>query len=269
MARRLSILLLATAASACTCAPTPGWNRGGGPETTIHAPEQALHGRVVLPARADGTLPPVEVRVVPEAAAIEAVSARLKEARAALARLADAREAARRETRAAVEQNDRTEQEWRRTMSSDLRSRVELVLRRPRDPQEVRAAHAELQARKAASYEKASAAAKVALEKERALAAQEEEARPYREPRYFVDGLPPATAVARSDGGGRFAMDVPPGRYALVALAEAAPGGPGASASWLLWIEVRDGVDAPLVLDAHNRHGTDCEACVVSVKELP
>ena len=69
-----------------------------------------------------------------------------------------------------------------------------------------------------------------------------------------------------------FSMDLPPGRYALVALPDAfsepGPGDAAAGPAWLLWIEVREGAMEPLVLDSHNQHGTDCDACVVPVKEM-
>jgi hypothetical protein len=124
-------------------------------------------------------------------------------------------------------------------------------------------------ARKRASYAKAVRAADRSREKERAVADLERDARRFRDARYFSQGLPPAVRETRTDASGNFEIDVPPGRYALVALVDARPGDARETVGWLLWIEVRDGAPEPLLLDDRNRHGSDCDACIVSVKELP
>lgn len=197
---------------------------------------------------------------------IEFVATRLQAAHAALARTEGARERAAQEARAALAENDRADQELKKTVARDLRARLEIAVRKSRDPVEVQGKHADLLARKQESYRKAVAAGKRSLERERAAAALESEARRFREARYFLDGLPSPIRATRADSLGRFSMDVPPGRYALVALQEASP--EDFSAGWLLWIEVREGAPEPILLDAHNQHGTDCDACVVTVKEL-
>jgi hypothetical protein len=207
--------------------------------------------------------------VIPEADMVAFVATRLQHARAALDRLEAARDMARREAAAAIAEADRADQEWRRTMASDLRSRVQVVLGRPGDAAEVEATHAELLARKKASYGRATSAAKRSLAKEHALDDLDREARQYRDARYFVRGAPPAAGTARSDASGAFAVDVPPGRYALVALTAEEPGTAAPGTAWLLWIEVREVDREPVLLDAANQHGSDCDACVVRVRDLP
>ncbi len=264
-------LLLALGLLACTCGPAPQAERQSGEPVSpprVEAPRvPSVRGRVALPNRSgDGAIPPVEIKVVPESAMIGFVATRLQAAHAALARTAEARERATREARAALAENDRADQELKKTVAKDLRARLEIAVRKPADPAEVQARHADLLARKQESYRKAVAAGKRSLERERAATALESEARRFREARYFTEGLPPPIRATRTDSLGRFSTEVPPGRYALVGLPEAAPG--GSSAGWLLWIEVRDGAPEPILLDDHNQHGTDCDACVVTVKEL-
>ncbi len=264
-------LLLALGVLACTCGPPPQAGKQAGEPASLPstAPPRVpgVQGRVALSTRSvSGAIPLVEIKVVPESAMIEFVATRLQAAHAALGRTEKARERAAREARAALAENDRADQELKRTVANDLRSRLEIAVRRPRDPAEVQARHADLLARKQESYRKAVAAGKRSLERERAVAALEAEARRFREARYFTEGLPPAAHATRTDPLGTFSMDVPPGRYALVALPDAAPA--GFAAAWLLWIEVRDGAPEPILLDDHNQHGTDCDACVVTVEEL-
>jgi hypothetical protein len=217
----------------------------------------------------DGSLPAVEVRVVPEGAMIAFVASRLGEARSALERSLAERDRARRDAEAALAETDRTDQEWKATTANDLYRRVEVLLRKPKDPAEVTAVHAELLARKKASYKRAVQAARRSDEKEQAFVELEQEARRYRDARFFVQGLPPAVGSTRTGDFGDFQMNVAPGRYALVALQEADPASALASEGWILWIEVRNGAPEPILLDGRNRHGTDCDACVVSTKELP
>jgi hypothetical protein len=225
---------------------------------------------VTLSARnADGSLPAVEVRVVPEGAMIAFVASRLGEARSALDRSSAERDRARRDAEVALAETDRTDQEWKATTANDLHRRIEVLLRRPKDPAEVAAVHAELLARKKASYKRAVQAARRSNDKERAFVEIEQEARRYRDARFFVRGLPPAVGSARTAGSGDFAMDLAPGRYALVALPEADPADVPFAEGWLLWVVVGGGAPEPIVLDGSNRHGTDCDACVVSTKELP
>ena len=277
MATRPSLPLLLAIAASCTCGPPPEQAAPAQQATTRApvAPAEAprapgLRGRVVLPAREVARIPPAaEIRVVPESAMVEFVSARLQAARTALGRLTDARERATQEASAALAVTDRTDQEWKATTANDLQRRVEVILRRPRDPAEVRAVHGELIARKKASYARAVKAADRSREKELAVAELEREARRFRDARYFSEGLPPAVRATRTDASGDFEMDVPPGRYALVALLDAQPGDTRETVGWLLWVEVREGAPGFLLLDEHNRHGTDCDACVVSVKDLP
>lgn len=264
-------LLLALGVLACTCGPPPQAEKPAGAPAlapAVEAPQvPGLRGRIgPSPRNAGEAIPPVEVAVVPESAMIPFVATRLQAAHAALVRTEEARERAARDARAALAENDRADQELKRTVAKDLRARLEIAVRKPRDPAEVQARHADLLARKQESYRKAVAAGKRSLESERAVAALEADVRRFREARYFTEGLPPAVQATRSDPSGRFSMDAPPGRYALVALPEAAPG--GFPAGWLLWIEVRDGAPESIVLDGHNQHGTDCDACVVTVKEL-
>lgn len=268
------LLMLAAGASACTCAPAPQPGAGPGsahPARDAGPVRQAgLRGRVVSPARTTGgNSRALEIAVIPEAEMIVFVATRLQEARAALDRLEAARDGARLEAAAAIAEADRADQEWKRTMASDLRSRVEVVLGRPRDPAEAQAMHAGLLARKKASYGRATSAAKRSLAKEHALEELEREARRYRDARHFTRGMPQAAGTARSDASGAFAVDVPPGRYALVALPAEEPGGPGPGTAWLLWIEVREGDREPVLLAAANQHGSDCDACVVRVRDLP
>lgn len=263
--------LLALGVLACTCGPAPQAERQAGEPASLRRVEAprvpSVRGRVALPTRSgDGTLPPVEIKVVPESAMIEFVATRIQAAHAALDRMEKAREGAAQEARAALAENDRADQELKRTVAKDLRARLEIAVRKPSDPAEVQVRHADLLARKQESYRKAVAAGKRSLERERAAAAFDTEARQFREARYQTEGLPQATRATRTDSKGGFSMDVPPGRYALVALPDAAPG--SSSVAWLLWIEVRDGATDPIVLDDRNQHGTDCDTCVVIVKEL-
>ncbi len=272
MERRSQLALLAALGLlACTCGPQPqAEGQVGGPASpppTAEPRVPGVRGRVAPSARnVGGTLPPMEIKIVPESTMIQFVATRLQAARAALIRSEEARERAAREARAAIAENDRADQELKRTVAKDLRARLEIAVRKPRDPVEVQARHADLLARKQESYRKAVAAGKRSLEKERAVAALETEARRFREARYFTEGLPPATRATRTDSSGTFSLEVPPGRYALVALPDAATD--GFPAGWLLWIEVRGGAPEPILLDDHNQHGTDCDACIVNVKEL-
>lgn len=264
-------LLAALGLLACTCGPAPRSERQDGraasPLPTAAPPGPGVRGRVAPSLRsAGGPIPPVEIEIVPESAMIPFVATRLQAAHAALVRTEEARERATREARAALAENDRADQELKRTVARDLRARLEIAVRRPPDPAEVQARHADLLARKQAAYRKAVAAGKRSLEGERAVAALEGEARRFRDARYFTEGLPPAVHATRTGPSGSFSLDVPPGRYALVALPDSAPD--GFPAGWLLWIEVRDGAPEPVLLDERNQHGTDCDACVVSVKEL-
>jgi hypothetical protein len=269
---RGALLLFLIAGSSCTCGTSPERATPQEPvKPRVETPlPPSVRGRVTLvPRGADGHPPAVEVRVIPEPGMIEFVARRLGEARRELDRKAEERERAAREARAALAENDRADQEWKKTTANDLYRRVEVILRKPRDPAEVEALHADLLARKKASYRRAVAAGKRSLEKERAFADLEREARRFRDARYFTQGLPAAVQATRADASGDFGMDVPPGRYALVALADPTPGaGAGDAVGWLLWIEVREGMEA-ILLDERNRHGTDCDACVVPVKELP
>jgi len=265
------LLLLALGVLACTCGPAPQAERQAGEPASLPRAEAprvpGVRGRVALPPRSgSGAIPPVEIEVVPEPAMIAFVATRLQAAHAALARTAEARERATREARAALAENDRADQELKKTVARDLRARLEIAVRKQGDPVDVQGKHAELLARKQESYRKAVAAGKRSLERERAAAALESEARRFREARYFTEGLPPPIQATRTDSLGTFSMDLPTGRYALVALPDLAAG--GSSAGWLLWIEVRDGAPDPILLDDHNQHGTDCDACIVTVKEL-
>ena len=263
-------VLLAFGLLACTCGPGPQEERQGGRPAgpgPVEPPRiPGVRGRVALPTQSDGATPVVEIEVVPEKAMIAFVSSRLQAAQEALARTAEARERANREARAALAENDRADQELKRTVARDLRARLEIAVRKPGDPDEVQARHAELLARKQESYRKAVAAGKRSLEQERAASALDSEARRIRGVRHFTEGLPSPIRSTRTDPAGRFSMDLPPGRYALVALLD--PAADGAPAGWLLWIEVRDGAPESILLDGHNQHGTDCDACVVAMKEL-
>ncbi len=71
------------------------------------------------------------------------------------------------------------------------------------------------------------------------------------------------------DGGGDFQMELPSGRYALVALPDRRPGPSSPAEGWLLWVEVREGPLQTVILDERNLYGTDCDDCVVAVKDLP
>jgi hypothetical protein len=225
---------------------------------------------VAVAARnADGTAPALEVRVIPEAAMMEIVSTRLLEARSALARTARARSQARQEARVALAEADRTNQAWKATNGNDLYRRLEVQLRRPRDPREVTAVHDDLLSRKKAAYGRATEAARRSAESERACDDLEREARLYREARFYAQGLAPVVQATRTDGSGNFEMDIPTGRYALVAETNPASGSGAPMTAWLLWVEVREGASTPILLDERNRHGTDCQACVVIVKDLP
>ena len=277
MATRPSFPLLLAIAASCTCGPppeqaVPAQQAGApAPSVPVEAPRvPGLRGRVAFPDLGPARRPPtVEIQVVPEATMIEFVASRLQAAHAALGRLADARERAVRDAEAALAATDRADQEWKATTANDLQRRVEVILRRPTDPAEVRAVHADLLARKKASYAKAVKAADRSREKGRLAEDLEKEARRFRDARYFSQGLPPAVRATRTDPSGDFQIDMPPGRYALVALADGQPGEAAGPVGWLLWVEVRDGAPEPLLLDDHNRHGTDCDACIVSSKELP
>lgn len=269
MRSRASLALL-VAVSACSCGTEPA------PEAQVRvpAPLPGLRGRIVVGP--SGAMPPgavVEVRVIPERAMIPHVAARLGEAREELRRISAERDRARADAEAALAATDQADQEWKRTMASDLRRRVEVSLRRSSDPSSVEALHADLLARKQASYRRAVAAGKRSLEKEHAVAALERAVGRYRDARFYLRDLPPAVEVTHPDASGSFAMDVPPGRYALVAWVDAAPDpAPDASApgpAWLLWVEVRADAMEPLVLDARNQHGNDCDACVLGRRDLP
>ena len=272
--RASASLLLAIGVSACTCAPAPHDEMPPAPVAPVAqaaAPRPpAIRGQVLASPRSEGgASPSAEVAVVPEREMVEFVSARLQEAHAALRRLADARDRAARDAAAALAENDRRDQEWKVAMATDLRRRVEVVMRRPSGPAEVQAEHADLLARRKASYGRAVAAGKRSLESERTLAGLEAAARRYRDARFFTQGMPSAVQATRTDASGAFALAVPPGRYALVALTAAAPADRTDGPAWLLWMEVRDGASEPVVLDATNQHGSDCETCIVLVKELP
>jgi hypothetical protein len=230
-----------------------------------------LRGRVVLASPSvAGTPPAVEIRVVPEGAMIEFLGHRLGAARDALARMADERERAAREARAALAETDRTDQEWKATMANDLARRIEVAVRNPSNPAEARAVHADLLARKRASYDKAVRAARRSEVKARAAADLEREAKRFRDARYLTQGMPAAVGATRADGSGNFEMNLPPGRYALVALADAGTADArNQDPGWILWVDVQDRGSEPLLLDGTNQHGSDCDACVVSTKELP
>jgi hypothetical protein len=256
-------ILLAAGLSSCTCAPAPELE-----QAVARGP--GLRGRVVLTARnADGTSPAMEVRIVPEAAMMEFVSARLLEARSALGRSSAARARARQEATDALAAADRTSQDWKATNDNDLYRRVEVQLRRPSDPREVTAVHDELLARKKAAYARATEAARRSEESERAFQDLERGVRQFREARYYAQGLAPVIGSTRTDSAGSFEIALAPGRFALVVVAEPSLGGGAPAAGWLLWIVVPEGAPVPVVLDGSNMHGTDCEACIVNVKELP
>jgi hypothetical protein len=266
-------LLWAVAASACTCAPRP---EPVAPQAVVPAQPAAprvpgIRGRVLLAwPDAAGTRPAVEIRVVPEGAMIEFVGHRLREAREALARTAEERERAAREAKAALAENDRTDQEWKATMANDLARRIEIAVRNPSNPAEAHAVHAALLARKKASYNKAVRAARRSEAKARTAIDLEREAMRFRDARHLTQGMPAAVGATRADGSGNFEMNLPPGRYALVALPDAGTADariqdPG----WILWVDVQESGSEPLLLDERNRHGSDCDVCVVSMKELP
>jgi hypothetical protein len=251
--------------SSCTCAPAPVAER-----TAVETPRgPGLTGRVVVAARnPDGTSPALEIRIIPEAAMVELVTIRLGEARSALARIAAARAQARQEAEAALAEADRTSQAWKAANDNDLYRRIEVQLRRPRDPRQVTAVHEDLLAKKKAAYRQATQAARRSEEKERALDDLERDVRQFREARFYAQGLTSVVATTRTDPSGHFELSLPPGRYALVAVADPAAGQGATLAGWLLWVEVREGAPEPILLDQHNRHGSDCDACVVTVKEL-
>lgn len=259
-------IFMALGLSSCTCAPAPAPG-----QAAVAAPRgPGLRGRVVLTARhADGTTPAMEVRVVPEAAMMEFVSSRLLEARSALGRSSTARARARQEAKDTLAAADRTSQAWKATNDNDLYRRVEVQLRRPSDPREVTAVHDELLARKKAAYARATEAARRSEESERAFHDLERGVRQFREARFYTKGLTPVIGSTRTDGAGNFELELVPGRFALVVVAEPAAGGEAPAAGWLLWIVVPEGAPIPVVLDGRNMHGTDCEACIVNVKELP
>jgi hypothetical protein len=217
----------------------------------------------------EGASAVVELRVVPEAAMVPFVASRLAEARKAQDRVATERERLGEEARAALARSDRADQEWKAVNEKDLYRRVEVLLRRPRDPAEVAAVHGDLLARKQVAYRRAVQAARHSVEKERALDAVERDLRRYRDLAFLIQGMPPDVVATRVDGTGSFEIDVPPGRYALVATV--VPGAVPAATEpgWLLWVEVREGPQEPLRLDWNNRYGKDCDACIVSAKDLP
>jgi len=259
-------VLLAIGASSCTCAPAPEPERA-----QVKVPiASGLDGRVAPSGRtSDGRIPTLEIRAFPEAAVSAFVASRIDEARKVMEGIGRERARARRDAEAALAEADRTSQEWKATNDDDLYRRVEIQLRRPRDPGAVAALHADLLARKRAAYDRATRAARRSDEKEQAFLDLEQNIRRYREVRFFVQGMTGATQATRTDGLGRFWMDLPPGRHALIALAEAGPEEGVADEGWLVWVDVPGGAREVVVLDEQNRHGTDCARCVVPVKELP
>jgi hypothetical protein len=269
VARDLVPALVALAAvTACTCGVAPTQ-----PETPTPVspapPSPALRGRVALPASgADGSIPAVDLAVVPEGAMIPYLAGRLTEARDALLAVAADEARLRSEAARALAENDRRSQEWKATNDADLYRRVEVLLRRPRDPREVDAVHGDLMARKNAAYRRAVSAARRSTEREAELRALEQRAGEYRDARFYAAALPAPARTGRTDAQGAFGLDVPPGRYALVATPVATPGSE-ARPSWLLWVEVLPAATPALVLDETNRHGTDCAACLIQLKELP
>lgn len=263
----LHFLVLAIGVSSCTCAPAPEPERARAEAARAAAP--GLRGRVVVAVqKPDGTFPPVDVWVAPGAAMAEHAAIRLGAARKALAELAGARERARKETEAALAETDRTDQAWKATTENDLYRRVEVLLRRPSDPRDVAAVHGDLLARKKAVYKRAVKAARRSAEKEQALEVLERDARRYLDASFFALGLPSVVRATRTDGSGNFGMDLAPGRYVLVAVTDASSDKAAAEEGWLLWVEVREGAPEPILLDQRNRHGTDCGACVVAVRDL-
>ncbi|MGA8893470.1 MAG: hypothetical protein WB493_18060 [Anaeromyxobacteraceae bacterium] len=263
MKARLSLALLLTA-SACTC----GTEVAPEPRLAPVPPSPGLRGSVVVgPPGEARPLVGIEVRVVQADAMAAHVAGKLAEARAALARISAREDRVRADARAALAENDRRSQEWKATNDADLYRRVEVLLRRPRDPGEVAGVHEDLLARKKAAYRRAVLAARRSAEREEELRALEEEAAVYGEAAFLVAGLPVGLRSVRTDASGAFALDLPPGRYAVVAVAD--PGSEGdASPAWILRVEVHGAGDPPLLLGDGNRHGTDCEACVVVLKEL-
>ncbi len=259
-------LLVALGASSCACSSPPEPGRAA-----VEAPRgPGLTGRVAIEAPGAGDArPAVEVLIVPEATMIDHVTARLGEARAALARSARARERARQEARVALAEADSTSQAWKAANDNDLYRRVEVLLRRPRDPGEVNALHQELFARKKAAYARATRAARRSDDLERAFDELQREVRHFREAGYFAQGLSSVVPPIRTDASGSFVAPLAPGRYALVALTERVPADSVATPGWLLWTEVREGGPTPIRLDESNQHGTNCDACVVPAKELP
>jgi hypothetical protein len=195
------------------------------------------------------------------------LAGRLGEARVAMTRISDQRDQVRAEAQAALVENDRRSQEWKATNDADLYRRVEVLLRRPRDPREVADVHGDLLARKKAAYRRAVRAARRSNEREQEMLALDREAGRYEEAAFYAAGLPAAARTGRADASGEFALDLPPGRYALVATADPGPDGE-APPAWLVWVEVRGGGDLPLLLDEGNRHGTDCDTCAVVLKDL-
>ncbi len=258
------ITLLAFGLPSCTCAPAPAPAQAAAPRGP------GIKGRVLLSGRnIDGASPVMEVRVVSEAVMMELVSARLLEARSALARSSRERARVRQEAQAALAEADRTSQAWKATNDIDLYRRVEVQLRRPRDPRVVTAVHDELLARKKAAYGRATEAARRSEESERTYDELERGVRRFREARFYARELAPVVGTTRTDGAGSFEVELPPGRFALVVVADPAAGASAPAEGWLLWFEVREGPPVPLVLDRSNMHGSDCEACIVNVKELP
>jgi hypothetical protein len=85
---------------------------------------------------------------------------------------------------------------------------------------------------------------------------------------YYVADLPPAQVTTRTDADGRFAADLLPGKYAVVAAAKRKASDEAATFYWLVWVAV--GRDRPnrITLSNQNLIETSCARCVIPVKQL-
>lgn len=105
----------------------------------------------------------------------------------------------------------------------------------------------------------ASERASDAQEAHRAFAAKYEA---YNSPEYYLDKLPQATSMAKTDADGKFAMSVPPGRYVVLATTTRSVAKGLERYDWLVNVDASSAVPS-LLLSNDNLMGTKCADCVL------
>jgi hypothetical protein len=85
---------------------------------------------------------------------------------------------------------------------------------------------------------------------------------------FLLDGVPEGKVKTVTDADGKFNMNLPTGKYALVASSQRRVGTTTEDYSWLVWVDVNSDGAKQITLSNQNMLGEDSEESIFKVKEL-